>query len=549
MALTLQPHLRFDDLFERLGNPTLNSVLARQPVIIPSLPFGAQLQRALSQKYGVCMGLSLQTARTFIHAAVGPGENSQWLKEQMQWLILPLVQKYQHHLGVNSPLAIRDRFALAGVLADKLNNYGHHRPEWVVEWYGAQAADAPSGWQVDLWQELRQAVGPDEPHPALQMHLNRSNAEFLHSLRNRFPRVIALATGSLDPLLVQVLRLLDSAGSDVQVHVLLPTLGYLGEIARDPLLLPAIDSEPEELEIAGGHPLLTSMGRNAIGTFALLEQLDPNYAHWPDPDEAQPTQRNPEPITLLKSLQQDIRIMRFEDKGQSKSADDSISVHSCFGPQRELEAIQDALFKAFADIPDLKPSDVHLVTPDLETYAPLARALFLSGSSPLPIQFTERPVLDELPLTQGLMTLLDCVITSRLQASDISFLLFNPAVLAHLETEDSELLRNWLEASGFTHGAGTSSPGRLGYARDRLISGYWLANDSDARYPDQTWVLPEADELGGNLPLLSDFCAWLSAIESTYLAWQTHCPATNWAQRIRTACLNFLPAMAINCWN
>src|SRR5204862_351120 len=103
--------------------------------------------------------------------------------------------------------------------------------------------------------------------------------DFLESLKRAFPRLIVVGTGALDPLLVRVLQLLGKASCEVQAHLALPSLGYLGELRRLP---PASAQDPEEIEMRDGHPLLVSMGRHAVGSFLLLGELDENYTHWPE---------------------------------------------------------------------------------------------------------------------------------------------------------------------------------------------------------------------------------------------------------------------------
>ena len=56
--------------------------------------------------------------------------------------------------------------------------------------------------------------------------------------------------------------------------------------------------------------------------------------------------------------------------------DDSIQVHVCHSPAREVEVLHDRLLGLFDNYPDIQPADVLVLTPDLDTYAPIIAAVF-----------------------------------------------------------------------------------------------------------------------------------------------------------------------------
>ena len=56
--------------------------------------------------------------------------------------------------------------------------------------------------------------------------------------------------------------------------------------------------------------------------------------------------------------------------------DDSLEIHCCHGPLRELEILRDRLLDAFHRDPTLRPDDVVLLVPEIEGWASFVDAAF-----------------------------------------------------------------------------------------------------------------------------------------------------------------------------
>ena len=239
---------------------------------------------------------------------------------------------------------------------------------------------------------------------------------FFERIARDFPHVTVLGTGSINPLLIEVLQLLDEAGCNIVIHVLLPTMEFLGDLHRRKEL-PSSELDSEKFTPNTGHPLLRSMGRHAVGSFLLLGELDEQYSNWPESSFPEHPSEN---LSLLNRLQSGIRTLTLPAAEKIDPSDISIRVHSCYGPRREMEVLRDELLRAFEQIPDLKPHEIHIVTPSLEIYAPLVSAVLeqiiheehptaptLELDTPLPVRITELSRSDQDPVTLGLLTLLE----------------------------------------------------------------------------------------------------------------------------------------------
>ncbi len=545
--VTIVPHLEFASLTDAVvarGAGRAPS-LVPEPMVVPSLPFGDQLQLRISDRRGVCMGIEFLMPEAFIRRAIGGGRE-EWTARSLTWRIFPHVRRFAGVLGVVDP-APRDAFALAGMLADRFDQYGHFRPEIFRRWDAGDSALPPGAseaeraaetWQRELWDRL---CGEDgvPAHPAVELARRAANADFRAELKAKYPRLLVVGTGSVDPLMVEVLELLAGAGCAVELHVVLPSLEFLGDLWRR-RELPSPESDPEELNFPVAHPLLESMGRHAVGSFLLLGRLDEQYTHWPESGDRSADAE----CGLLTTLREDIRGLREPSELPPDADDLSVRVHSCFGPRRELEALRDELARAFRDFPDLRPEEVQIVVTDLETYAPLVVAVLESGGSPLPIRMSELSRTGRDPVTEGLLAFLEMARERRFEASAVLEFFQLRAVQTALGAADDdralESLRRWVRDSGVTRGLGGAEPGSWTFARHRLIAGRWFGREDEVTYPGGEFVLPISDQLGGDSRLREAFLGWWSDLADTLAEWEGAAAPGDWADRLERAALQLL---------
>ncbi len=555
---TLVPHASLEGLLDRALDflPTTPERSQLFPVVVPSMPFADWLKLQIAQCRGVCMGIDFLMPRDFIRHVLGPagpGRDHPWSKQNLIWRIYPHAADLARTLGLSEPSG-RDLFALAGMLADQFDQYGHFRPQMIRAWaqgksglpaggaVSAEEARASEVWQRVLWSALRAEI--PEPHPALEIERLSLDELFLHSLGRKVPKVLVVGTGSIDPLLVEITTILARAGCEVEVHVVLPSLGYLGECRRhyqaggiEQLEL----GDPEEIAMLPGHPLIESMGRHAVGSFLLLGQLDEQYTHWPEADTTAAGDGS-----LLKRLQTDIRNLRQPATRPGLSSDTSIRVHSCFGPRREMEVLRNEILRAFSEIDGLKPGEIHIVTPSLEVYAPLVSAIFENGELPLPVRVTELPPAGRDAGAEALIALLRMADDGVFSICELIDLLALTAVQDALgvsgEDQSVERIADWIRNSGLTRGLTETSgeENHWEFARDRLLAAGWFGTRSDARYPDGTFVLPVADVLGGETDLRGRWQHWWRTLQATMTEWQHPASAPAWSERLARACADLL---------
>ncbi|RMP07354.1 hypothetical protein ALQ29_05299, partial [Pseudomonas marginalis pv. marginalis] len=103
-----------------------------------------------------------------------------------------------------------------------------------------------------------------------------------------------------------------------------------------------------------------------------------------------------EPTTLLNQLQDDILELRPLNETRELwpavdlDRDTSIRFHIAHSAQREVEILHDQLLQRFSADPTLRPRDIIVMVPDVDSYAPHIRAVFgqLERNDPRFIPFT-----------------------------------------------------------------------------------------------------------------------------------------------------------------
>ena len=535
-----------EELVSHLSEKRANSPLTPLKVVVPSVHFRDWLQIQLARELGICMGIEFSMPQDFVtevFAVADIPKARKWSKRCLEWLVFEHGQNFP---GVGAAASVRDRFAMARLVADRLDQYGHFRPEMFEAWSQERAFlqkpdhRAEEAWQRDLWSNLYEKFG-NTPGLLPQLLNDPAAAE---KLSKAFSAVTVIGSGSLDPLLMKTLWVLSARGVEVDIRVILPCIGYLADIRKrnqnENLAMPDSSSDPENFELGAevqNNPLLVSMARHAVGTFVLIGENGDQYENWPDPLDLV-TESNPD--TLLKRIQHGVRANSEYANVNGLNADESLRIHACYGPRRELEVLRDELLRAFSDIKDLKPEDVLIAVPSLDDYAPLVSAVFHTKENPLPVRLTKLPASEGDEILEGLLALLDLARGGRGRASEVLDLIQLRAVREALgvgeDEEKVEFLADKLRESGITQGfADSLQPGSWDFAGDRLVAGMFFGPQEPDPEATIGFQLPVADSMGANFSESEIFLEWFTALRSTLKEWQKPVIPREWSERLRTA--------------
>ena len=477
-------HLSFSNRFEILLDALLERLGAEQPgpfgqrqVVVPSSALRRKVELAVADREGVSANLRFDFLAQWLWQQIGRvvpvAERSPFAPALLAWRIFGLLDPGQERgaWSASHPRLARYlegadarmRFELAGRIARVFDHYLTYRPQWLALWAdgrgsvlgpGASVLErADEAWQAELWRRIRDGMGLRQEHPA-QAFLHRVTAMSADELAAvGLPATVhVFALPALPPLYLDLLREL-SRVVDVRLYVLNPCREFWFDIV-DARRLSWLAAQQKDMFFDTGNSLLAAWGKQTRAHIGLLFEgehaVEEDAAFAPHPGRH-----------LLARLQNAILdLEELPPAGVRPAATDrSVEVHVCHSRTRELEVLHDrllGLFKMHAGSDDaLRPADVVVLTPDLETTAPLIEAVF--GTAPparrIPWRITglgsTRDNLVARVLDQTLH-----LAASRFPASRVFDLLQQAPVAARFGLDEAalETVHDWLRAAGVRWG-------------------------------------------------------------------------------------------------
>lgn len=144
--------------------------------------------------------------------------------------------------------------------------------------------------------------------------------------------------------------------------------------------------------------------------------------------------------SLLHALQSDLALMRQHKEPLALEENDlSIEIHGSPSILREVQNLYQTLLKA-CDEQEITPSDIIVMVPKLEDYAPFIEMVFNGEDSQLPAEILEPVKKHESPFIQAFFQLLE-ITTGRFELSLVFQLLENPYFKGLQEEPLRELLK------------------------------------------------------------------------------------------------------------
>jgi exodeoxyribonuclease V gamma subunit len=499
---------RLEALAERLVHVTrvpLATPLAAETIVVQSHGVARWLALELARSGGICANvrfpLPAAYAWTLYRALDILPRTSDFEPEVMTWRIMQELPALEGRVEFAAVRAyVRDetyrRYELARRIADTFEQYLLYRPDWIAQW---DRGDMPH-WQALLWRRVAARAGA--PHRAA---LHR---RFLERLDRALiaqagipERISVFGAPALPPQLLELFARLAEL-VDVHLFLLNPCREYWGDIeAGGEIARRKLAGRPEAAYLESGNALLASLGKQGRDFFDLLQTCAAvEHDCYVDPGDA----------SLLAAVQSDILDLRERATaaGALKVAaeDRSLQVHACHGAMRELEVLHDQLLALFERWPDLEPSDIVVMTPDIEAFAPYIDAVFGTAEPRIPFNISDRSAERESPLAATFMALLDLP-GSRFEAGKVLELLDEPAVRRGfaLSSEDLDTVHDWVRESGIRWGIDSGHRARFGvpatfehtwrFGFERLMLGYALPGAGERLFGA---ILPH-DEVEGSL--------------------------------------------------
>ncbi len=498
-----------DLLIELIRRTPPANPLTDEQILVQSPGMAQWLRLQLAEGLGIAAGINFPLPASFLwemYTRILPDipVRSAFNKEAMTWKIMALLPELTHRSSFE-PLRqyLEDdnegmrRFQLSGKIADIFDQYLVYRPDWINDWeqqLDNAGVTEQQPWQPELWRALvaRTADLNQSPWHRANMH-----HRFLQELadnphQQHLPeRLFVFGISALPPHFVESLQ---AIASQTEVHMMImnPCQHYWGD-ERDPKYLRKLatrqfaehqlteairshgqhknwfDKQGLSLDTldAIGNPLLGSMGKLGRDYLHQLHNLDTFEVDVFVEDHDQ---------KLLGQLQQDI--LKLEDHSQNPVAihpDDSLQIHNCHSPLREVEVLHDRLLDMFEQHPDLKPKDIVVMLPDIDSYSPWIQAVFgsINDHRRIPFSISDRSARSEHPILPALLHLLELDKT-RCTAPELLELLEVPAIQKTFSINGDSLntLRRWVDDSGIRWGLDAGHQSQFGVPE--LEGNTWL---------------------------------------------------------------------------
>jgi exodeoxyribonuclease V gamma subunit len=497
-ALRLYTSNRLEDLaaaLSRVLEQPLSSPVAPEIVVVQSKGMEHWLSLELARRHGVCANVIFPFPNRFVGemdrlVSGGTSLSTAFEPVWLGWRILRLLEtlKGRQEFGeVREYLSGDDQglrlLQFAERMADTFDQYLVYRPDMIARWERGE----DDRWQAVLWREIVREV-PREGHRAARAEAVVAALASMESAGALPERVSVFGISALPRFHMDILASLARL-VPVNLFLMNPCREYWGDIVSDRDISRAEAGAPDavaasDLHLEKGHPILASTGMMGRDFFDMIQEY---------PLEEQDFFLDPGEGCLLHAVQSDILFLRDTgeagEKRRVSPSDDSIRVHSCHSPLREVEALRDRLLELFESDRGLGPADVMVTMPDIEVYAPFIRAVFdapAAGELRIPYSVADRTIGRESRLIESFMSLLELP-RDRYSLSRVLALLEAPWIRRRFEISenDLQLIRTWAAGAGIRWGLDGRDMAESGLppfeentwsaGLDRLLLGYAMA--------------------------------------------------------------------------
>ncbi|MDH0748300.1 exodeoxyribonuclease V subunit gamma [Pseudomonas sp. GD03842] len=479
---------------------------------------------------------------------------------------------------------LRKRYQLSERLADLFDQYQVYRADWLEDWAAGRhqlknvrgevkPLGADNCWQAELWRALLHDVGAEGMAQSRagvhQRYMERIQG--LTAAPAGLPaRVIVFGISSLPAQALEALAGL-ARFSQVLLCVHNPCRHHWADIVADKDLLrheykrqsrkagmPVVIN-PDVLH-QHAHPLLAAWGKQGRDYISLLDSHDdPTSYRSIFQDGRIDLFSESDPQTLLNQLQDDILELRPLSETRERwpaidvRRDRSIRFHVAHSAQREVEVLHDQLLARFSADPELRPRDVIVMVPDIDSYAPHIRAVFgqidRDDRRFIPFTLADQGQRGRDPLLIAVEHLLN-IPDSRFPVSEILDLLDVPALRARFGVHERDLptLHRWIEGAGVRWGLNARQREGLGlpealeqnswhFGLRRMLLGYAVGAG------DAFDGIEPYDEIGGlDAALIGPLVALIDALQVAHAELSRPATPPIWGERLQALMRLFFSA-------
>ena len=504
-----------DKLAEAVAKP-LHSPLTPEIIIVQSFGMQQWISLELAKRFDIWTNCRYPFPNAYLQEIFDllipdRPDASIFDREVMTWRIMQLLPQCINSPGFE-PLKtyLEDdagcfrTWQLSRQIANLFDQYGIYRPKMILRWEAGNG----SGWQSELWRLLTRSQ-PSGHKAAVRRDFFRALQDSLHECIAKIPQRIAVfGISTLPPFHLEVFAAL-AEHCEVNLFLMNPSQEYWAEIKSEYEITRALRREgrpypaADDLHLETGNSLLASMGKLGRDFLGIILDYNPEiYTFFEEPTGN----------SLLHAIQSDIlnmvdrgavheeRAQQLQRTEEEMRADNSVSIHSCHSPMREVEVLYDFLLDVFNQDPAMQPRDILVMTPDIETYAPFVRAVFDAPGEEaqrIPYAIADQTIRRQSTLVKTYCAILELG-KSRFSVSRVLDILACPAVQRcfNMTPPDLDLIHGWIRETRVCWGKDAAHRGTLGLPEikhntwqagiERLLLGYAMPGREErlfVRYP------------------------------------------------------------------
>ncbi len=550
---------RLEILASRLADivsQPLPAPLDREIILVQSFGMQQWLSLELTRRFGIWTNCYYPFPNMFLKELYEecmkelPEESLLFEREMLTWRIMkvlpdcletPGYESIRSYLKADSGLL--RVWQLAVQIANVFDQYCIFRPDMILRWESGHG----KGWQADLWRRLTSSVTP--------AHKARLRKEFYNAIRSRgsyqqrtLPRRISVfGISSLPPFYLEIFAALADA-YEINLFLMNPSQEYWAEIKSDYEIAKearkkyAPDLSVDDLHFEKGNSLLASMGRLGRDFIGLILDYNPCVHEYFE---------IPARTSLLHNIQHDILTMI--DRGgiaaadaqpillskEQITADTSIRINSCHSPMREVEVLYDFLLNLFNQTSEMKPSDILVMAPDIEQYAPFIHAVFdvpEREGQRIPYFIADRTLKHQSTLVKKFFSILE-LHNSRFTATAVLDILECPAVQRrfNLVPRDLDVIHQWVKETRVSWGVDAQYRSKFGLPAikhntwqagfERLLLGYAMPGKAEQLFQG---IVPYPNIEGSVAQVLGNFMTFVNTLCCTVLSFEKNRSLAQW---------------------
>lgn len=521
--------------------------LEREIIVVQSRGMERWLSMELARHHGIAANYAFPFPNAFVrdlYLKVFPEapERSPFDPDILTWRIMnripdlisqPAFESLRNYLG-QSGEGLK-QFQLSERIADLFDQYLLFRPEMIGRWEKGQGTH----WQALLWRDLVRGHEGEHRAALTEAFLRRIDAS--REVPGDFPaRVSVFGISALPRFHVGILSAL-SPYTDINLFLMNPCREYWGDILTGWEMNRRMAGEKsgrtngKDLHLERGNSLLASMGTLGRDFFDVIQELETREI---------PLFVDSGDDSLLACLQSDILNLRErgpEEKKTLADEDQSLQIHSCHSPMREMEVLQDRILDLFDRYEDLSPGDILVMCPDIEAYAAYIQAVFdISREDKRWIPFTvaDRSIRHESGVIDTFMAVLELQ-GGRFGASHVLSILESAPVQRRfgIDEEDLGQIRQWVADTGIRWGIDEKTRQAFGLPAfrentwvaglERLLLGYALPGGEERMFGH---ILPYDQVEGTQARLLGAFLDFTSRLFEQVTALEMERTPADWGK-------------------